>query len=110
MLGGRLHVAQTGQERAVDAERELPSGAFQVTRIDCNGKGNVGDTHLRLLRRLTQLSVLHLGGTQVTDAGLVYLQGMTTLTRLYLRGSRVTPEGRARLEKAMPGCKVSLDE
>ena len=55
---------------------------------------------------MTNLRVLQLIGTQVTDAGLVHLEGLTNLGVLYLKGTQVTDAGENRLRTALPNCHV----
>jgi hypothetical protein len=67
---------------------------------------DVTDAGLTHLERLTQLQWLNLGGTKVTDSGLQHLKGLTELQRLLLDGTQVTDKGRAKLQKALPKCKI----
>jgi hypothetical protein len=60
-----------------------------------------------LRAKLTQLEVLCLGETAVTDAAVEPLSKLTRLRSLDLTGTRVTPEGAARLKKALPECQIS---
>ena len=55
---------------------------------------------------LTQLQILHLGGTNVTDSGMEYLKGLTQLQNLTLVGTMVTDEGVRRLKQALPECEI----
>ena len=64
------------------------------------------DDDLKQLGTLARLTSLNLSGTQVTDAGLVHLHGLADLQWLYLFGTQVTDEGVARLQKALPKCRI----
>lgn len=55
------------------------------------------DALVPLVRRLSGLRNVNLGGSDVTDAGLAHLEGMTGLTTLYVDSSKVTDAGLARL-------------
>ena len=57
----------------------------------------------------SQLKVLSLQGTKVTDAGLKHLTALTGLETLNLGKTQVTPGGVAQLQKALPKCKVRTD-
>ena len=58
------------------------------------------------LKGLTQLQEMWLNRTEVTDAGLEHLKGLTKLRSLHLRGTIVTGAGVAKLQKALPNCKI----
>ena len=71
----------------------------------CLSKTNVTD--LEHLKALTQLQSLNLDNTQVTDAGLEPVEGFAKLERLDLCVTKVTDAGVARLQKALPYCKIT---
>jgi len=58
------------------------------------------------LKGLTQLRVLVLNGTKVTDAGLEHLKGLTQLKTLQLWNTKVTDEGVKRLQQALRSCSI----
>ena len=58
------------------------------------------------LKELTNLEVVYLNGTKVTDAGLVRLKPMTNLEFLDVRGTMVTAEGVKKLQQALPRCEI----
>lgn len=66
----------------------------------------VTDAGLPKLQGLKNLEFLHLGRTQITDAGLGPLAGLKQLKTLHLTNTRVTAEGAARLQTALPECKI----
>ena len=68
----------------------------------------VTDAGLKELKDLKQLTTLDLFFTGVTDAGLKELKELKQLTTLYLGHTLVTADGVADLQKALPGCKISL--
>ena len=66
----------------------------------------VSDAGLQHLKGLTQLQRLDLEGTQVSDAGLKDLAGLAQLQTLGLKHTKVTDEGVAKLQRALPKCKI----
>ncbi len=67
---------------------------------------NVDDAGLLYLLSLQNLEELHLDGARITDAGLEHLKGLTRLEGLWLRQTRVTDEGVAKLQDALPTCRI----
>ncbi len=67
---------------------------------------DVSDAGLEHLKGLTSLESLGLGGTEVSDAGLEHLKGLTNLQYLNLRGTDTTDKGIAKLQQALPNCKI----
>ena len=61
------------------------------------------------LEDLTELELLELSGTHVSDAGLVHLQGLKKLHWVNLRGTRVTQQGVSELQKALPNTMIVYD-
>ncbi len=55
------------------------------------------------------MSVLHLTGTKMTDAGLAHLTDCKSLIRIVVRGTGVTPAKVEEFAKAMPQCKIEHD-
>ena len=56
------------------------------------------DAHLQAMRRLTQLQMLWLGSTYVTDDGLINLKGFTKLRELDMRQTKIGDDGLKNLE------------
>ena len=72
---------------------------LENTKITDKGLGTVSG--------LSWLDMLHLGGSAVTDKGLRHLESMSNLQRLFLCNCpNITSEGVARLQKALPNCKI----
>ena len=57
-------------------------------------------------QRPTQLQVLDISRTKVTDAGLEHLKGLIQLKRLNLWGTKVTDAGVSELKKALPNVEI----
>jgi Leucine-rich repeat (LRR) protein len=72
--------------------------ALEYTQIT-----DAGLEHLEGLRELQRLSLLH---SPITDAGLEHLKGLTRLRRLCLYDTKCTDEGVAKLQQALPNCKI----
>ena len=99
-LGGRvMRVAadDPGMEIAFHLGRSQ-DGLRQVDAEDSDGPESPAlDGELGVLKDLGDLVSLHLGGTDVTDAGLVHLAGLTALKRLHLEKTKVSDAGLAHL-------------
>ena len=70
-------------------------------------KTRVSDAGLENLKGLEQLQELGLQLTKVTDAGLEHIKGLNQLKYLDLSGTHVTATGVAKLQKALPNCKIT---
>ena len=70
-------------------------------------KEPITDDDLPHLWSLDKCLHLELHNTQVTDQGLKHLEGLSNLKYLSLHNTQVTDEGVARLQAALPGCKIS---
>ena len=57
---------------------------------------------------MKQLEFLHLGSTQVTDAGRAQLAGLSALKDLRVTRTAVTVEGAAALQQKLPDTKIQL--
>ena len=66
----------------------------------------ITDAGLQNLSGLTNLQELSLKQTAVTDAGLFQLMGLTTMRKLILTETKVTDAGVAKLQQALPNCKI----
>jgi hypothetical protein len=123
-----------GSENWIVAARDLPAGPFTLAQIALSDRGTkVTDAGLERLKAVKGLRRLHLSGTAVTDAGLAHLAGLKGLRHLYLghtaigddglehlaglpvltglqlHGTKVTADGVAKLQKALPKCKIEFD-
>jgi hypothetical protein len=71
------------------------------------GDTQVTDAGLTRIAGLTQLRELMLACPQVTNDGLKHLSGLTKLRELDLADTKVTDEGVAKLQEALPNCKIT---
>ena len=67
----------------------------------------VSDLGLAHIKAWTGLYFVDLEGTQVSDGGLEQLKGLIALQELRLGRTQVTHTGVARLQQALPNCKIS---
>jgi len=67
----------------------------------------VDDSWLPQIAKLTQIRLLNLANSHVTDAGLQAIQQASGLRQLDLSGTQVTQEAVAQLQKALPMCKIT---
>lgn len=92
---------------ATDAElRDLKGILTNLEVLDLEST-QVTDVGLVDLEGLTSLGFLDLSGTQVTDAGLVHLKGLTNLLKLWLGDTHVSHDGAEKLRQALPSCRIS---
>jgi len=130
-VGGKVTVATGGAHRVVANAGDLPNGdAFTIQKFDLGVNQKVTDAGLA---NLTDLNVLFLNSTPVTDAGLAHLSDLTGLTELslnntavgdaglkhlhgltnlrvvYATKTKVTADGIAALAKALPDCTIYSD-
>jgi len=72
------------------------------------GDTQVTDAGMEQISQLTQLTRLELMGTQITDSGLRPLSNLRGLVYLDVRLTGVSAEGVAKLQQALPGCRIDL--
>ena len=65
-----------------------------------------GDEAAGAVATLTNLTMISLSGTKLTDAGLAKLVNLGRLESLIVAGTRVTIEGIAAFQQAHPRCKI----
>jgi hypothetical protein len=70
----------------------------------------VTDAGLKHVSGLHKLRALMLDETLVTDEGLTHLAGLSNLVVLKVRGTAVTPDGVGRLQKALPHCRIEAGD
>ena len=89
-----------------NASLPLLKGFTRLQWLDL-GNSRVTDNGLESIRELTQLEDLRLNGSGVTDAGLNHLTSLSQLRVLYLSSTHITDESVAKLQKALPNCKIT---
>ncbi|MBN2475877.1 MAG: hypothetical protein JXB62_14795 [Pirellulales bacterium] len=102
--GKILNVAFT-QDRPIDEKSLAPLRGLSDLELLCLENTLLTDQQMTLLQGLN-VRMLNLKGTPVTDAGLEHLRGLANLSFLELSNTRVTEEGVARLQRALPRCKI----
>jgi len=80
----------------------------QLTDLWVGSAGRVSDAAMPHFAKLTNLKILELQSSVVTDAGIMQLKDIKSLKGLILCGGSVTKEGARELEAAIPGLKVAL--
>ncbi len=104
-MAGNARRIKVGIDAGLPAVAALPKLEVLVL-----GNTLVTDAGLAALAKCPALKELHLPMTDVTDAGLASLASIRTLAKVaFDKQTKVTPQGIARLEKALPGCKVVLN-
>ena len=100
------------RERYVEDRSAIGKSGFAYLRgltdmrmLDLN-YSTVTDEDLRHLEGMMALKSLRLRGTSITDAGLRHLMKFTSLRSLTLTGTRITREGVRRIRRALPGCQI----
>ena len=93
------HVTDSGLQHLIE---KLP----QLQGLFLDGTG-ITDQGLCHLDELTQLQGLGLEGTAITEAAIPHLAKLTQLKRLGLLGSAVSDAGVAKLQQALPNCKIT---
>ncbi|MCE9553694.1 MAG: hypothetical protein K8T91_10030 [Planctomycetes bacterium] len=81
--------------------------ALQTLHVLNLGRSFVTDAGLEHLKGLTELQSLVLDTTHVTDAGLEHLKELKAMQYLSLQKTKVNDAGVARLQKALPNCKIT---
>jgi hypothetical protein len=90
-LGGVVTLVIDGAESVVKVPGDLPAGPFEVRKIGFEyGNRKVTDEFLGVLKGLSALRELGLGGADVSDAGLAHLRGVKGLVTLGVDGTKAT--------------------
>ena len=92
--------------KVVKTWTDLPRQAFQITGVNLRNFKHINDDNVVSLKGLAVLRILDLENTSVSDAGLEHLVTLKQLQSLKLTGSKVTATGIAKLQKALPDCKI----
>ena len=89
-------------ERMVDHFKAF--GRFTILRLT---DSKITDDGMRHVGKMHGITTLSLWGTAVTDGGLEFLAELTTLEQLEISSDQTTADGIAKLQKALPNCKIS---
>ena len=68
--------------------------------------GHFDDKALEYVSNLPQLRELHLTSKGITDGGLTHLEHMSQLEMLSLCETQVTEQGVRTIQKALPNCRI----
>jgi internalin A len=101
----RLQRLELGGAAITDAGLETIGQFSDLQAIYLRGS-RLTDAGLRRIGALSRLEELDLFNTRVTDLGLDNLTGLSRLRLLYLGETQVTDKGVARLQQALPACKI----
>lgn len=118
-----------GRTLEVESLNDLPSGDFEIAKIDLT-EAKIQNDDLKNLSALPELKALTLHSTEVTDEGLNHLQALEnlkeldltntnisdaglkalseieSLEKLHLHNTAVTKEGIEKFRSAVPGCEL----
>ncbi|MDB5336523.1 MAG: hypothetical protein JWN70_2142 [Planctomycetaceae bacterium] len=103
-LGGTIKIKENGQERPIEALRDLPPGAFELTAVDSKLTTQVNDAGLAVFKNCQHITFLNLHSAHLTDAGLANFQNCRGLTELGLGVTPATDAGLALFKN----CKLSV--
>lgn len=106
-LAGLKHLRdlRLARTKITDAAVALIAGLPELTTLELDQTA-VTDAALEALKPAENLRRLTCSGTQISDAGLEHLAGLTKLRQLNLTGTKVTEAGLAKVQAALPDCKV----
>ena len=102
----RLESLTLGSTKVTDVGLQYLEGLTRLESLSLNGT-KITDVGLQHLKRLSQLQDLDLRNTAITDAGLRHLEGLTKIQSLQLFHTQVTSAGVAKLQQALPNCKIT---
>jgi hypothetical protein len=101
----QLEILWLGNTKVTDAGLVYLEGWSHLHFLQLDDTA-VTDAGLLHLEGLAQLQEVFLQNTEVTDAGLEHLKGLNKLQLLYLYNTKVSDAGVAKLQKALPNCKI----
>jgi hypothetical protein len=123
-LGESRSITETGLKRiaslrlttlGIHCRKELVPGILRearsirtLERVELYGVA-ISLSDLELIGKLTQIRLLLVPHTSLTDDAIPSLEKMTHLTHLNLIGTKVTAEGIKRLSNALPKCQIHWD-
>jgi hypothetical protein len=96
-LGGNAGIRDGNGFRQVQAPGTLPADAFVLEFVNLHSKPATS-AGLARLKGLTNLKVLLVGASRITDDGLEHLAGLVSLGRLSLNSTSVSDDGLKHLQ------------
>ena len=102
---GNVYAVYLDNNRVTDAALVHLTGLSSLLILELE-RSQVTDAGLVHLKGLVNLRALRLNDTEVTDAGLEHLKGLIDLEVLVLSDTQVTDAGVAKLQEALPNCKI----
>jgi hypothetical protein len=103
----RLQVLRMSGRQITDSALAHIKPLQTLRHLDLSTSG-ITDAGLVHVAALTDLVSLNLGGTAITDQGLRHLARLEHLKSLTLFLTDVTDEGVDELQKALPGCTITV--
>jgi len=103
---GQVRELDVSYNHFTDAQVNHLLGLTQLDALDVS-ETLITDKGLERLTALVQLQRLDLSDTDVTDDGLVQVAKLSQLQILDVSGTQVTDAGVAKLQQALPNCKIT---
>ena len=97
-IGGFIKIKQNGEERGVNAGRDLPDGPFELTLVSFEHAPTVSDSGLVHFKNCQNLTSLWLSNAKVSDTGLAFFKDCKKLVELNLYGTPVSDTGLAHFQ------------
>ena len=101
-----IHVLILEGTEVTDAGLEHLKKLTQLQKLEL-GDTHITDSGLQYLAGLPGLQFLELHQTRITDQGLKHLEASNQLQGLNLHGTQVTDAGVAKLQQALPNCRIT---
>lgn len=91
--GGTIDAIRAGEDNPQPLKPPLPNVPFQVIAISLHGIRKISDKDLARIAPLSNLQVLDLYNTNITDAGLEWIGRLHHLQRLSVHNTAITDAG-----------------
>ena len=110
-----LEILELKRADVTDAGVAHLKGLLNLRELQLSGRGTnfdeiysgITDASMEVIKGMTQLEILNLGSTKITDAGLAQLGALKNLETLVIVSSnKVTDEGVAKFKEMVPECEV----
>lgn len=83
------------------------AGLKQFHSLDLDWSSKVTDEGMRELAGLKELRTLNLSASPVTDAAVKVIAGLSKLRHLNIASTKITAGGAAKVQKALPKCRIT---